>query len=77
MITNTFHQNHSGPIRTDRIGKAFVAVLVDGILYRRCLVCESLFSREASREHAEVPCYSAMQTIEAHKKTEIIEKTPM
>lgn len=37
----------------DRIGKVFV-VFVHGT--RRCLVCERLFTRDASREHSEVPC---------------------
>ena len=41
----------------DRIGKVFI-VFVHGT--RRCLVCERLFTRDASREHCEVPCDPAV-----------------
>jgi hypothetical protein len=41
----------------DRIGKLFM-VFVHG--RRRCLVCERLFTRDASREHCEVPCVPAV-----------------
>jgi hypothetical protein len=37
----------------DRIGKVFI-VFVNGT--RRCLVCERLFTRDAAREHCDVPC---------------------
>lgn len=43
--------------RTDRIGKVFI-VFVNGT--RRCLVCERLFTRDASREHSDVPCDPAL-----------------
>jgi hypothetical protein len=40
----------------DRVGKVFI-VFVNGT--RRCVVCERLFTRDASRAHSEVPCDSA------------------
>ncbi len=49
-----------------------------GILYRRCLVCDGLLNREESWHHAQAACCLTKRTnIEAHEKTEIIEKTPM
>jgi hypothetical protein len=40
----------------DQIGKVFVVVGQD---VRRCLVCERLFTRRTSAEHAKVVCYPA------------------
>jgi hypothetical protein len=37
----------------DRIGKVFLVVGQD---VRKCLVCEQLFTRRASAEHAKVAC---------------------
>jgi hypothetical protein len=37
----------------DTVGKAFV---VEGV-FRRCLVCDDLFTAEASKEHAIVVCF--------------------
>ncbi len=41
----------------DRVGKVFI-VFVNGT--RRCLVCERLFTHDASREHCEVRCVPAV-----------------
>ena len=41
-------------IRLDQIGKAFVVVSED---VRKCLVCDDLFSRQASCEHPKVARY--------------------
>jgi len=41
---------------TDQIGNVFVVVAPD---LRRCLVCEQLFTRRASAEHAKVICHTA------------------
>jgi hypothetical protein len=41
---------------TDKIGKVFAAVGQD---VRKCLVCEQLFTRRASAEHAKVVCHPA------------------
>jgi hypothetical protein len=38
---------------TDQIGKVFLVVGQD---VRKCLVCEQLFTRQASAEHANVVC---------------------
>jgi hypothetical protein len=43
--------------RTDTVGKVF-KVFVNGTF--RCLVCERLFSSDASREHCAVPCVPAV-----------------
>jgi len=37
----------------DRVGKVFIMFGHDT---SRCLVCERLFTRDAARAHAEVPC---------------------
>jgi hypothetical protein len=43
--------------RADQIGKVFLVV---GQNVRKCLVCEQLFTRQASAEHAKVLCYPAI-----------------
>lgn len=42
--------------RTDQIGKVFLVVGQD---VRKCLVCEQLFTRRSTAEHAKVVCFSA------------------
>jgi len=42
-----------GFTRSDQIGKVFLVVGQD---VRKCLVCEQLFTRQASAEHAKVVC---------------------
>ena len=42
--------------RSDQIGKVFVVIGQD---VRKCLVCDQLFTRRASAEHANVICYHA------------------
>jgi hypothetical protein len=37
----------------DQMGKVFIVFVHDT---RRCLVCERLFTRDASRAHSEVSC---------------------
>ncbi len=49
-------QRGMGSIRTERIGKVFVAV---GRGVRQCLVCEQLFTQQAASEHAKVACHWA------------------
>jgi hypothetical protein len=46
----------TGSTRSDQIGKVFVVIGQD---VRKCLVCEQLFTRRASAEHANVVCYHA------------------
>ena len=50
-------QNRTAIFRTDTVGKLF-SVFVYGT--RRCLVCERLFTHDASREHCAVPCVPAL-----------------
>ena len=46
----------------DRVGKVFIMVFTNGDLptnptcLRECAVCGELFTRNESREHAEMPC---------------------
>jgi hypothetical protein len=49
-------ENCTAVVRTDAVGKLF-RVFVYGTF--RCLVCERLFTRDASREHCEVTCVPA------------------
>jgi hypothetical protein len=41
------------PIRTDQIGKVFIALSRD---LRQCLICEGVFTRRAASEHSTVLC---------------------
>jgi hypothetical protein len=50
-------ENCTAVFRTDTVGKVF-RVFVNGT--RRCLVCERLFTHDASREHCAVPCVPAV-----------------
>jgi hypothetical protein len=50
-------ENCTAVFCTDTVGKVF-KVFVNGTF--RCLVCERLFTRDASREHCEVPCVPAV-----------------
>jgi hypothetical protein len=38
----------------ERVGKVFI---VEGADCRRCLVCDDLFTREASKRHSAVICF--------------------
>jgi hypothetical protein len=53
MTADEKTERDAGSIPTDQIGKVFVAV---GHNVRQCLVCEQLFTRRASAEHANVVC---------------------
>jgi hypothetical protein len=46
----------AGSARTDQVGKVFVV----GQDVRKCLVCEQVFTRRASAEHANVACHPKM-----------------
>ena len=50
-------RRETGSTRTDQIGKVFIVV---GQNVRRCLICEQVFTRRASAEHAKLACYPAM-----------------
>jgi hypothetical protein len=57
MTTDERRQRDVGSIRTDQIGKVFVCV---GKNVRQCLVCEQLFTRRDSAEHAKVACHPGL-----------------
>ena len=62
-------QRGADSILTDKIGKVFRAVFIDGILYRRCLGCDEVLTREGAREHAEVFCCPTKRSnTEAHEE---------
>jgi hypothetical protein len=72
MVGDSKGKRSEGTVHTDRIGKVFRVIITPEVSLRECLGCGELFSREASRQHAEVPCYPNMETYE---RGEIIEKT--
>lgn len=43
-----------GTVALERVAKVFIVVGND---IRRCLICEKLFSRQASFEHSRTICY--------------------
>jgi hypothetical protein len=53
----------------DRVGKMFI-MFAHGT--SRCLVCERLFSRDASREHCEVPCVPAVPDLWLLKNSSVL-----
>lgn len=53
MVADEKTQRDVGSTRSDQTGKLFLVVGQD---VRRCLVCEQLFTRQASAEHAKVAC---------------------
>jgi hypothetical protein len=53
----------------DGVGKVFI-VFSHGT--RRCLICERLFTREASREHSEVPCVPAVPDLWLLKNSSVL-----
>jgi hypothetical protein len=54
MAADDKNERAAACARTDQVGKVFVVV---GQRVRQCLVCEELFTRRASAEHAKVICY--------------------
>jgi hypothetical protein len=53
MTADENTQRGVGSIRTDQIGKVFIVV---GQELRQCLICEGVFTRQASSEHSMVLC---------------------
>jgi hypothetical protein len=64
MIEGNKGNRSEGAVHTDQVGKVFRAIITQGVSLRECLACGELFSREASRAHAEVPCYPNMEAYE-------------
>jgi hypothetical protein len=54
MISETTGKQAGAVAHDETVGKVFVVVSDDT---RRCLVCEQLFTRQASREHSMTVCY--------------------
>jgi hypothetical protein len=52
----------AGSVQRDRIGKVFLVVSTDGLMLRRCLVCEVVFTRQEAREHYAARCEPSQQT---------------
>jgi hypothetical protein len=40
----------------DRVGKVYLLVSINGVLLRKCLVCEEMFPREVCAEHSRAAC---------------------
>jgi hypothetical protein len=40
----------------DRVGKVYRLVSINGVLLRKCLVCEEMFPREVCAEHSQAAC---------------------
>jgi hypothetical protein len=56
MTTNDESTRGALVTSADRIGNVLIVVGQD---VRRCVVCEQLFTRRASAEHATLACYPA------------------
>jgi len=61
MTADETTRRETRSVRSDRVGKVFIVV---GQNLRQCLVCEGVFTRQASREHAEVACH-CIQSVKA------------
>ncbi len=60
MAADDKNERGAACARTDQVGKVFVVV---GQRVRKCLVCEELFTRRASAEHATVACYPTVPDV--------------
>jgi len=60
MAADDKNERGAACARTDQVGKVFIVV---GQRVRQCLVCEELFTRLASAEHAKVICYPAVSDV--------------
>jgi hypothetical protein len=66
MAANDKSERGAACARTDQVGKVFVVV---GQRVRKCLVCEELFTRQASAEHSKVICYPVVPDVRPIGKT--------
>jgi hypothetical protein len=57
MTADETTRRGAGFTRSDQIGKVFVVLSRD---MRQCLICECVFTRRASAEHAKVVCSPAI-----------------
>ena len=58
--------NCSEEVVRDVIGKVFLVVSTQGVMLRRCLICEGVFTREEAQEHYATRCEPSQ---EAHHRT--------
>ena len=60
MAADDKNERGAACARRDQVGKVFLVV---GQRVRQCLVCEELFTRRASAEHAKVICYPTVSDV--------------
>lgn len=53
-------ENCTAAVPTDQVGKVFRVV---GRQLRKCLICEQVFARQDSAEHASVACWPEKQVL--------------
>ncbi len=56
MIREATNKQIGAVAQGEKVGKVFVVVGEDA-MSRKCLVCEQVFSRQASFEHSKTICY--------------------
>ena len=59
-MTNDEKTQWNASISADKTGKVFAPIGVNMFL---CLICECVFTRQSSREHASVPCRVAFANV--------------
>ena len=57
MTSDETSRRETGSTPSDQIGKVFIVVGQD---VRQCLICNGMFTRRASAEHAKVGCHWVM-----------------
>jgi hypothetical protein len=62
-------ENCDATLSTDQVGKVFI-MFVHGT--SRCLVCERLFTHDASREHCDVPCVPALPDLWLQENSSVL-----
>ena len=62
MIADSKARCREGSVR-EQIGKVYLVVSAEGVLLRKCLICECVFTREEAREHFGVRCYPSSKPI--------------
>ena len=56
MIKRSRDSRIAGGVQSDKIGKVFLVVSTDGLMLRRCLICDGVFTRQAASKHSTIPC---------------------
>lgn len=60
MAADDKNERGAACARADQVGKVFIVV---GQRVRKCLVCEELFTRRASADHAKVICFPTVSDV--------------